>query len=543
VRGSTTTEGTRPVLRLRKVDQPPRVWSPLDAFLYNSLTTNVTIAFGTLFIAGASFFFPIKSLTIAIVIAGVFCLAQALVYAFLISSLPKNGGDYVFQRRLLSPWAGTTFAFIGAVVGGAMWMAIAGWFASRVAIGPFLVLLGVGLRSDGVTAVGQWVMSSWGVIILGLVATLWAGLVNTRGMRVYARLQRRLTVVGFVALSLLVAYLALTRLNLNESTYRAITYRAAELGYLRMGRSGGFEAALRLLPLVAFGLIYPGLVSFQAGELKGAGRFGTQCVVNVGSKLASIVFALVLLPLPILHVGEELFGAIAYLGLHDPRSFWVLAPRLFSLPAASWFPWLMLSSLAVAINTWLWIWVPSHSLAASRVMLAMTWDHLLPQWVGKLDAKSEAPSRAIGIFSVVCVFFVIAYAYLGLWNLAVHVTLVCLITFSVTCVAAAAFPFARRELYRESTSAPYQLLRVPLITVAGVAFVGFAAFLAWRYLSFGLPMRAGTAVTMSTASTLAILGVIYGCALGLHVLFSTYRRSHEGTDVEVFYRVPYNDEA
>ncbi len=46
--------GRTPVLWFRRAQEPPTVWSPLDAFLYNLMTTNVAVFFGVPFIAGAA---------------------------------------------------------------------------------------------------------------------------------------------------------------------------------------------------------------------------------------------------------------------------------------------------------------------------------------------------------------------------------------------------------------------------------------------------------------------------------------------------------
>jgi amino acid transporter len=507
------------------------VWSPLDAFLYNLMTTNVAVFFGLPFIAGTAFYYPVSSLVLAIGIAGAFCLAEAVVYAFLISSIPRNGGDYVFQSRLLSGAVGTTFAFSGVVIGGALWMGIAGWFASRIAVGPFLAILGQAVHSTALFRAGVWVMSTAGLIVLGLVAIAWSALVNVMGMRVYARLQRRLVAVGFMALSVLVGYFALTRLSVNVSTYRSILYRALDVGYRHQGQVGGWQAAKDLLPVVAFGLIYPGWVAFQAAEVRRVTELRVQLITVVGGKAATILFAIIVLPLPIRHVGEELFGASVYLAIHDPRSFWILAPRLFGLSGAPWLSWVILLSLAIAINTWFWIWVPNHTLAASRVMLSMSGDRLLPRWIGTLHGRYRTPTKAIATFSGFCCLVVGIYAFLGVWRLALDGTIINLLAFVVTCVGAALFPFLHRELYRDSTAAPFQLLRVPLITVAACTFVAFGGFLVWRYIAMDV-----LAARIGLFDTLAFLGILYAGVLGLYVLFKRYRFRHEGADIEVYYR-------
>lgn len=513
------------------VTEPPRVWSPLDAFLYNLMTTNVAVSFGLPLIAGAAFYYPLRDMTMAILLAGAFCLTEALVYAFLVSSFPKNGGDYVFQRRLVSGPVGAVFAFTGVVVGGALWMAIAGWFASKIAVGPFLVFLGRGVHVDMISRAGYWVLSTQGLMALGLLATIWSGLINVWGMRVYAKVQRVLLVVGVGALVVLVTYLALTKLNINQSAYRAIIYKAAEVGFRRQGRSSGFTAVLSLLPVVAFGLIYPGWVAFQAAEVKRVGELKVQMFTIVGGKAASIAFALIALPLPIRHFGEELFGASAYLALHDPPSFWILAPRLFTLPSAPWLGTIILFSLAVTVNTWFWMWVPNHTLAASRVLLAMSWDRVLPRWLSDLRRSNGAPAKAILVFSGACCVLVLLYSDLGVWRLALHATLVNLIAFGVTCAAAALFPYTHRELYRDSTAAPFAIARVPVITLAGLSFVAFAGLLVWRYVTADV-----LALGVSVSETLLFLTGLYGASAAVYLVFRRHRRRREGADVEVYYR-------
>ena len=518
-------------LRLREVEHPPRVWSPLDAFLYNVMTTNVAVTFGIFLVAGAAFYFPVRSMTLAILITGGFCVCQALVYAFLVSSMPRNGGDYVFQRRLVSRWAGAVFAFTGVVVGGALWMAIAGWFASRVAVGPFLILLGQGTHVAGFTRAGDWVFSPPGLVALGLVAVVWSAFLNMRGMRAYARLQRVLVVAGSAALIVLVAYFVLTRLDTNNSAYSEILLRAYYDGFMRSGHLGGLTAAIQLLPIVAFGLIYPGWIAFQAAEVKRASSLPVQSVTIVAGKVVSVVFALILLPLPISHMGEELFGASAYLAVHDPAAFWVLAPRLFSISAAPWLAWVTLLSLAIAANAWFLLWVPNHTLAASRVLLAMSWDRLLPRWLSRLGSENGAPALAIVSFSVISACLVVSSLRFGIWRLLIAATMVNVITFGITCAAAALFPFTHRELYRESTAGPYEIARVPLISVAGLAFTVFAGYLSWRYLQFQ-PLTE----THNSVDSLLTLAILYGAPAVALLVFRWYRQGHEGADIDVYFR-------
>ena len=45
--------------------------------------------------------YPRASIWLALVIAGVLCTFEAVVYAFFTTAMPRSGGDYVFQSRII----------------------------------------------------------------------------------------------------------------------------------------------------------------------------------------------------------------------------------------------------------------------------------------------------------------------------------------------------------------------------------------------------------------------------------------------------------
>jgi amino acid transporter len=294
-------------------------------------------------------------------------------------------------------------------------------------------------------------------------------------------------------------------------------------------------AVLRLLPIVAFGLIYPGWVTYQAGEVRKSQSLKAQLFAIVGGKVAGVVFALFFLPLPIHHVGEELFGASAHVAVKDPASFWVLAPRLFATNQSPWPGIITIASLAVLINVWFWLWAPNHVLAASRVLLAMCWDRVLPAWLGRLDARTGTPRRAILVFSVLSLAACLLTLAGGMSRLAILATILSLVTFAITCLAAALLPFAARELYRESPASRLELFHVPLISIAGSAFLTFAALLVWQYVRLGLQLQEPAPWT-----TTAVLGAIFLSCFVCSLLLGRRRRL-EGSQVRVFYRQEARD--
>ena len=541
-RRRTPEPASRPAtLRFRRIDAPPRAWHPLDAFLYNLMTTLVAVLIGFPLIAGPLFYYPVVSLQWAIGIAGALCLAEAVVYALLIASFPDNGGDYLFQSKLLGGSVASVFAFLGVVVGGALRMGIAGWFASRVAVGPFFFVLGRGADLQWMETMGRWIMSPWGAPVLTVVVVLWSALFTARGLALYARVQRILVLAGLVAVTVLVVYFSLTRVTLHQLAGRQFIVQALNLGYDRFGRPSLGEAVVQLLPAVSFGLIYPGWVAFQAGEVRRAGEPRIQLLTVVGGKALTVVFALLILPMPLRHVGGEVFGAGVFMALRDPVSFWAMMPRLVELNAPGWFSVATFAILALAVNAWFWVWMPNHTLAASRVLVAMSWDWRMPRWLRDLDHRGS-PVKAIVTFSAVALILTALYdltelvvtgtrPVAGVWALALHATILNLAAFTVTCIAAALFPFRRRELYRESAAGPYAIGRLPLVTLMGGVFSVFAVYLLYRYL-----VLSDASFRVSIVNTLTIAIVQYAAAIALYLLLRLYRLRRMTAQVEMRYR-------
>jgi amino acid transporter len=512
----------------------PREWGTLDALLYNVMTMNLAVMFAIPLLTAVAFF-PRGSLAWAIVIAGVFCCAEALVYAFLASSLPRSGGDYYFQSRLLAQGVGVTFAFAGVVLGGALWMAVAGWFAANVAVAPLLETAGRLAGSDQMLAAAAFMRSSHGMFLLSAMVVLWSAAVNLLGMRVYARLQRLFWLVGVLAL--VVVVLLAWRLGVAElgtsAPYREALLRAPAAGFDPGSTPAPLLATLALVPVAAFSLIYPAWSVQQAGEVRHAGRLGIQLATILVAEVITIASSAVAVALLLSSVNRAGLSAGAYLYFIDPA----LMPRpdlpfFWFFDGGFWPSGLVVLSLCVLFNAWFWMWVPDIPLAASRVLVSMSFERALPRWLSDEWGRHRVPVKAIILFSAVSCVPAFLFAYTDLWRLTLSATLLNVLAFAVTCGVGACLPFLRREFYRESTAARFELAGVPVITWAGAAFCGFSAFLVWRFatdpsLALGAPKW----------MLLAFVASVYVAAYLMHILIQRLHGRREGSELEVTYHL------
>src|SRR5712691_2351534 len=106
------TVGESPALFLRKATGLVKGWSKFDAFLYSFMSVNF-VTLGLFFALSVLAFVPNGQVLPALLISAVFITFLVITYAGLISVMPRAGGDYVWQSRVL----GGGFAFLLAVTG------------------------------------------------------------------------------------------------------------------------------------------------------------------------------------------------------------------------------------------------------------------------------------------------------------------------------------------------------------------------------------------------------------------------------------------
>lgn len=510
----------------RRVD---RVWTPLDAFLYNLQVMNPIMGFALAFLT-AFMIYPGGNWLLATAIAIGFCAAEAIVYAYLAACMPRSGGEYYFQARILSTGTGSVFCFSAIVLGGTMWVAVTGWCAAHLAVGPLLTTLGVALHSPALLDAARWVQSPWGVLVLSIVVIVWSAVAILLGMGTYASLQRWFSAAaGVLLVPVVIALLFADDLG-SLPVYQQAMARAASLGY-SPGTGAFLAQTLAIIPLASYMLVYAGWSTQQAGETRDASRLRVQIFIILGAMTASAVLSALLGALVAFRFGAESLGASAFLFFEHPDQM--------PLPTVPFLWWVDTSSaarifgvvVAVFFNAFFWMNAPNPTLAASRVLMAMSSDRILPRWVGHLHSRTKAPVKAITLFSVMCVPPCLVYAFTAYWRLTLNtVALVNILAFGVTCATGAAFPFLRRELYRETAASRHEVLGVPVITLAGAAFVLFTMWIVVRYtVDFGLSLGLGLAVPIVTTL------VLYAASFGVYLVSGLYRRARAGTELEVWF--------
>src|SRR5436190_11614586 len=169
--------GEAPTLFLRKATGLVKGWSKFDAFLYSFMSVNF-VTLGLFFALSVLAFVPNGQVLPALLISGVFITFLVITYACLISVMPRAGGDYVWQSRVL----GGGIAFVLAVTG--WWFIL--WYWTPV----YATILNVEVLQP-LAAVLKWdslltfLGTHNGLFFICVVTALLAGFVCALGMEAF----------------------------------------------------------------------------------------------------------------------------------------------------------------------------------------------------------------------------------------------------------------------------------------------------------------------------------------------------------------------
>src|SRR5579859_4413200 len=181
----------RPGLFLRNATGLVKAWSTFDAFVYAFWSVNLI----TLGLYGMSFVYtvPDGQLLVAILLFGVLTTFLVITYAMLVSVMPRTGGDYAWQSRVL----GGGLGFVLSITG--WWFTLFLWapiYANILNV-QFFLPLAYTLQWSGVAT---FFTSASGIFVSCLIVLAFVSVVVTLGMETYARIQKICFWIGLVGL-------------------------------------------------------------------------------------------------------------------------------------------------------------------------------------------------------------------------------------------------------------------------------------------------------------------------------------------------------
>jgi APA family basic amino acid/polyamine antiporter len=480
----STAAASKPEVFTRKASGLVRVMSPFSAFVYNILTMGLIFPWTYLWAPGA---LPGGKMVWGILLAMVIEIPIAFVYVWLSTALPRSGGDYVFQSRVFGGGVAFTVVMSGYVIWILQWVALSGWLLSYLGFAPLFLGLGATTGNAAMSSLGLWFTSSTGIVITSILNAFVAMLILISGFKNYVRFQV-VMIIGTL-LAFLTMLFVLFAGNPASSMSKIDTFAAAVSGTqnfvqnaIDATKAAGIDlnppfsllATLLVAPIAWTSLQWATYSAQQNGEIKNARSFNSQAFIIVGSLIFTGILLAILAAALEKAVGTEFLyvaGAGYWSGVSEATisGFW-LWPNIIAVALTASPFIVLLIGIGYILN--------SHQIVhncyigMTRVMVAMSLDRLLPEWVSRVDERFHTPVNAHIAYFVASIPVILVYNLWGAWaGLTLGVTFACGYVFVVTCLAGALLPYRAKDVYEASPGAKYKVGNVPVVTILGV--IGF----------------------------------------------------------------------
>jgi basic amino acid/polyamine antiporter, APA family len=501
----------------------------------------------------------------AAIIAGLFCVLLALIYASLTSVMPRSGGDYVFSSRIVHPFLGWLESWT-LVIASVLIIA----FEVPLVLRNVQItarIIGIGAGGHFFTHANSWFTDSSGAItglpgfIGSLVVLAVIGLVCVLPTRTFHRVVTALAAfgvacfVGMFVFGLLFTHRGSFNAHLPQYTGGVTAAKIAASGKAAFlpGTSSNFISDIfstTVFPLMLSVLLFQ-FIGFQysayiAGEVRGNVRRGVM-IALVGALLIGVLANSVYVDAISSHFGfntQVSWGA----------SYWGFNSNLSVLPLGQ--PNSM-PLLAVIANHGLWpIWAlislggvlfpfllcPVYINFISRMQLAWSLDRQVPEWFGQVSERIRGPLNAIIATLALTALFLFFQSFktlptvlattghkLNLAGTAWFSITMAVLTWTMPGVNAMLVRWRRPDLVR---NAPYGK-KLPWIGLAWIVFP------LWIYIfAVAKPivnaLKGGSALTYLETNGILDAGLFY--LLGIVIYFvMRYRARAAGVDEKMLF--------
>jgi len=485
--------------------------------------------------------FPKGSLLTSILISGVWVSFLVIAYTGLVVTIPRAGGDYVWQSRILGSGIGFVLAATGWWFILWLWAPIYGSVLSEEFFQPIFATLGHPSQA-------AWFASHNGVFVVTLITIVLAGILVSVGMAGYARVQKWCFIGGLVGFAIIVILLLATsrssfinafntetsRIFGTHNLYQATNVDAPKtVGYTApsFGFGGSISDSMLLVPLMMFYLLWPNWGTTLYGEIRGASDFK-----RVFSGMFFGLWTTILLSVVFLALFAKTFGWNFY---QNVNAEWLSVafggPGKAALPI---FPypvlmasWLIHNSavqviLLLLMSLWFFGWVGTLFLSSTRVIFAAAFDRVLPDAAAQVSEKRRVPVASLVLMLLPAVGLAALYSYNTTFaTYTLDATLVIAVTYLFSAIAVVILPLRKPDLWFASPASKVKLLGVPIVPVAGVITIALLVYCLIEWLSNDLYF-------VNNVSSLVYMGANYALAI---VIFVGARiiRNRQGIDLSL----------
>jgi amino acid transporter len=512
--------------------------SLLQQVVFNLASSNA-LGQGLVFYLAVVVLFPSANIYVALLVAAGMSFFVWTTFGLLSAAIPRIGGDYTINSRVLPPWLALG-GNIGSFMGGLFGVPIFGYFMATFALSPALAVIGGVTGSDTVTKWSGYFAADHktNVFIATLVVIAIMSVLSYLGTRLVLRVCTWLVVIAAAGFFIDVLILLFTS---HDAFVRHVDEVAGAGAYdktVAAGDSSLYPSQVGHSTHYTIGAIYYALTitvyvywgAYLSAEFKGGGQRRRQLTAMWTAGIGNALILLIALAIFMSTVGYDFFVS-AFSGNFEAPGSAGLGQTGYvyfsSLVASSD---ILVTLLALAFLGWFLPACFSQAAMTQRALMTWSFDGLLPRRLAAVSPTRHTPTAAIIVTALLSIPLAVWVCYSD--NFFQYFAVAAVSAYpSIVLVGVTATLIKRRrpDLYKGS-GAEWRLGGVEVLPVVGVvcSLVGVAAIT----LLFVFHTEVGLQYTRETGVYLAGMFVI-GAAWWY---IARSMRRNQGIDLSLAYK-------
>jgi len=483
----------------------------------------------------------IIAVLISVVLAGI---GFPIVWGVLGGSMPRSGGEYIYNSRIIHPIVGIGESFGNAFVW-LMWIyVLAPWTAD-----PGMTMMASFMGWQGLA---DFASSTAGMFVIATVANIAAFLFVVFGIKWFARIQKVVMIIGIggctvlcIALSLYSKQDFIHGWNATAVQYHSLSYSqflaaaTKDLGSVFPKTWNWFDS-LGVMVAASWLFAYSYCITFIAGEVKRPDK--TIILSNLFAIIVPAIFALWTAWALYKMVPFNFFSATQYVDNNYGTDVAGTPLAGYNVPWSTQFVGLLamvmhnkvvlfISALSfLAFNLW---WIALSYLAFPRIIFAWGMDRMGPKWFTDINPRWASPVKnhvlclVLGEGLIAIYVFWLNEKMQGLSVTALEIFSV----FGVTAISALIFPYMMRArgIWDASPYKSWKFLGMPVVSLGAFVDIIYLGILAYFFFFAPTKLEGFTATTGYLIITTWVLGIAW------YFFWSWRSKSTSGIDVSVTY--------
>ena len=525
----------------RKASGLVRGLSMMDAFAVGFMNQGLTPSIWVIITLGLGVFLGGNLIWAAVFSAVLAGIGFPLVWGILGGSMPRSGGEYVYNSRIIHPVYGIAQSFGDAAI----------WLMWLYVLAPLAVSPGLDSTFNylGWTRAANWVDSpSWHTFFIASIFNVIGFFFVVFGIKIFARVQKVVMFFGIGGCALMGVILTFTSRSAftknwdtvaaanHGPTYHTFIAQVAAQAGTAMPTHTNWGNTLGTMVAMSWLFAYAYSIAFIAGEVKRPDK--SIIYANVFAILVPFIFMFWIAIVLYKTVGFQFLNATAWNDNNGntlksmaamPHGTNVMDLAAYALgSSATWAK--ILAALVglsyVAFTLW---WLALSYLAFPRILFAWGMDRMGPKWFTDINPRYASPVKNHILCLVLGEALIIMY-YAVLHNTMQNIVLTGMQVTSVfipTAIAALYFPYSRRAkgVWDSSPYKKWRFLGLPVVVWGAAVDLVYLTILMYYFIVH----NAATA-TFTGSSIILFVGV-WVAGIIWYFAWSAYNKAKSGMDI------------